>query len=228
MRLGVRVSLTAKSSICQLLEKRLIFWAHTARLTGEGVSTRRRSGVWEIVRADLKSWAVDVGASYQFKAAADVSFSLSAGLAYGSGDSDREDGIDRDFRQTGLHRNKSKFHGVKSFRYYGLVFDPELSNMLILTAGVGMKPTERSSIDIVVHAYRQIEPWTEIRDTNINSDPNGIHDELGSEIDLVAAWQLSPRFNLKLSYGVFFPGDAFDSPDNQRATIAAVKLSMKF
>jgi hypothetical protein len=37
--------------------------------------------------------------------------------------------------------------------------DPELSNLLIFTGGIGIRPTRRSSIDLVYHHYLQdVEP----------------------------------------------------------------------
>ena len=37
-----------------------------------------------------------------------------------------------------MQRNRGKFNGVVSFRYYGEVLDPELTNLRILTLGIGL------------------------------------------------------------------------------------------
>ena len=45
--------------------------------------------------------------------------------------------------------------GVTCFKYYGELLDPELSNLAVATLGLGLRPTEWSSIDLVAYHYRQ-------------------------------------------------------------------------
>ena len=82
---------------------------------------------------------------------------VTAGYAYGSGDPGMEEFRDTGFRQTGLQDNSDKFLGVASFRYYGELLDPELSNLHVVTAGVGLRFFKKSSIDLVYHWYRQAQ-----------------------------------------------------------------------
>jgi alginate production protein len=80
---------------------------------------------------------------------------LTVGVAFGSGDTDPAGRVDRSFRQTGLHDNEGTWAGVAKFKYYGELLDPELSNLLILTGGIGLRPTRTNSLDLVAHAYLQ-------------------------------------------------------------------------
>ncbi len=73
--------------------------------------------------------------------------SVTLGYALGSGDDASTSDVDESFRQTGLQDNSAKFNGVTRLKYYGEVLNPELSNLSVLTAGVGIRPSPRSSID---------------------------------------------------------------------------------
>ena len=77
------------------------------------------------------------------------------GYARGSADSELEPGLDRSFRQTGLQRNKVKYAGVESYRVYGEILDPELSNLEVGTFVVGFPLLRSSSLDFAAHLYRQ-------------------------------------------------------------------------
>ncbi|MCI0526639.1 MAG: alginate export family protein, partial [Nitrospira sp.] len=97
----------------------------------------------------IRGIGFDVGSTYVWDLPLEPSISL--GYAFGTGDDDPDDGVDKSFRQTGLQENEGEFNGVPSFKYYGELFDPELSNLSILTGGVGIKLTEESSMDLVYH-----------------------------------------------------------------------------
>lgn len=162
---------------------------------------------------DVRGFGGDVGLTYVFDAPLEPSVTL--GAAFGTGDRDGGNGTDRAFRQTGLHDNEDEFNGVTSFKYYGVAFDPELSNMGIATAGLGVRPTDDTSIDVIYHHYRQHRAADEIRDTAIDADPDGRHRTLGNELDVVLGLREFGNFDAELIFGVFWPGAAFlDDADN--------------
>jgi alginate production protein len=158
---------------------------------------------------DVLGFGFDVGATWQSSLPLKPYFTLAA--AFGSGDNGK--GTDNAFRQTGLQENSAKFGGVTSFDYYGQVLDPELSNLLILTAGVGVRPSRRSSVDLVYHHYRQIEKSDKLRDAALDADPNGASTYLGDGLDLVLGWRATDGLSLKVAGGVFLPGPAFDADE---------------
>ncbi len=170
----------------------------------ELVHVRGRDGAEKI-----RAFGLDVGATYKLDVPWTPYFTL--GFAYGSGDPDGADQEDSNFRQTGLQDNDDKLGGVANVHYYGEAFQPELSNMQIYTAGVGFRPTRKSSADLIYHHYRQVEAADRLRDAEFNPDPNGIDKTLGNAIDLILAYREIPNLRLELVFGYFIPGNAFGS-----------------
>jgi alginate production protein len=166
----------------------LDYWLELAYVTGKEGSE------------NINGFGFDLGTTYVFDTVLEPSLTL--GYAFGT----------REFRQTGLEGNEGDFNGVVDFLYYGEFLEPELSNMSIFTAGPGIKPIEVVSIDLVYHYYVQTEASDELRDSNIDADPNGINKSLGSEIDLILGYeQKEEKLAVALSFGYFIPGSAFSS-----------------
>lgn len=174
---------------------------------------------------DIRAWGLDLGASYRFDVAWKPAITLA--VAYGSGDSDPDDGVDRNFRQTGLEENKAKNFGVTRFRYYGEVLDPELSNMQILTAGLGVRPTRKSSIDLVYYYSRQDVASDTLRDTDLDEDPAGVDRTLGDELDLIIGYRGIKNMKLRLILGAFIPGSAFER-HTDTALLAKFRIAYRF
>lgn len=177
----------------------LSYWVNAAYLTGD-----RRKGD---VREDISAFGGDLGATYVFDTKLEPSITL--GFAYGSGDSDPDDDTDHTFRQTGLHDNDYRLNGVTRFHYLGELVNPEIGNLMIFTAGLGIKPSDESSLDLVYHYYRQVEVSDDLVDTNLEKDPDGEHKDLGHALDLVFGYHQIENVELDAVVGVFFPGSAF-------------------
>lgn len=188
------------------------YWAQFAHVRGSEEGT------------DIRGYGFDVGATYTMDA--DFEPSLTLGAAFGSGDSDPDD-KDRNFRQTGLQDNNDRFNGVTSLKYYGEVLDPELSNLFILTAGVGVRPTKRSSIDLVYHHYRQHQASDELRDVSIDEDPDGRDRTLGNGLDLIIGFREIEDVNAEAVFGLFDPGAAFSS-DASTAYFVGFEVEFSF
>lgn len=195
------------------LAEDLTYWLEAAHVSGEDGAL------------DINAFGFDVGATYVFDQAYEPALTL--GFAYGSGDDDPADGTDRNFRQTDLQDNSAKFNGVTSFKYYGETFNPELSNMAILTAGAGFRPTKKSSIDLVFHQYWQVEASDELRDVATDGDPDGFSRNLGQGLDLVLGYDAFENVQIELVGGVFLPGTAFQDDDDP-AYFAGLELQYKF
>ena len=117
------------------------------------------------------------------------------------------------YRQTGYQDNDDRFAGVTSFRYYGEVLDPELSNLQIVTLGAGFRPSRKSSIDLVWHYYTQAERSDEMRDIAL-PDPDGSSRQLGQEIDLIIGYREIKGLKLELIMGWYLPGNAYSENDD--------------
>lgn len=188
------------------------YWAEFALVRGSDEGT------------DIRGYGFDVGATYVFDS--DFEPSLTLGAAFGSGDSDPDD-TDRNFRQSGLQDNSDRFNGITSFKYYGEVLDPELSNLFILTAGVGVRPTKDTSIDLIYHHYRQHRASDELRDAAIDEDPNGNDRNLGNGLDLIIGFREIENVSAEAVFGLFDPGDAFSS-DASTAYFVGFEVEFSF
>lgn len=173
---------------------------------------------------NLSGYAFDVGTTWSPAFADPLSFTV--GFAFGSGDDSPSDGTDHAFRQTGFQRNNGKFGGVTSFRYYGEILDPELSNLAIWTAGIGARPTRKSSIDLVYHHYAQVEAADFLRDTDLQADPDGVHKSLGQELDLIVGTKAWRPWDFEVVVGWFDPASAF--PDGDDAWLVTFQARYRF
>jgi alginate production protein len=156
----------------------------------------------------IRGFGFDVGATREFDLPLKPYFTL--GYAFGTGDDDPGDSIDKNFRQTGFQDNTTKFGGVVKILYYGEVLDPELSNLAVFTCGIGIRPAKTLSFDLIYHSYRQHRRSDEIRDSQLERDPTGESKDIGREIDLVIGYKTKkPNIGVEFAVGRFFPGSAF-------------------
>lgn len=204
------------------ISKRLDYWAEFAWVRGKEKKTEDDSSK----TFKFEGIGFDVGATYEFDSP--LKPSIVASFAFGSGDSNPDDGDDQGFRQTGLQDNSDKLTGITSVDYYGELFDPELSNMMVFTLGAGIRPQKNLSLEVIYHYYLQHHAADEIRDTDVDDDTTGLSRDLGSEFDFVLGWRHSKKLDLKVCFGFFLPGDAFPSESDETATFAKVRLRYKF
>lgn len=173
----------------------------------------------------ISGWGIDVGVTYEWQQGPKPSVTL--GVAFGTGDRRPNDSRDGSFRQTGLHQNEADFGGATEFKFYGEVLDPELSNLAIFTAGVGVRPSDHVSVDLVYHYYLQHRASSTLRGAAIDAEPSGRSRRLGSEIDLVVGLvEILDRVEVKAVAGYFFPGSAFPRADG--AWIVASEVQFRF
>lgn len=173
----------------------------------------------ELAGGETTGWGLDLGTTWEPEFARPFSFTV--GYAFGSGDAD-SDRLGRTYRQTGLQDNNGKFAGVTSFRYYGELIDPELANLHVATLGWGVRFARRASLDLVGHYYRQDEARPRLVDAELDDRPDGVHSELGWEIDAVLGWRGRPDLDLEIVGAYFVPGTAF--PDVDEALLAKVQV----
>jgi hypothetical protein len=158
----------------------------------------------------LKAWGADGGATFRFKGRLEPT--LTWGHAWGSGDPSPGHGDEESFRQTGLHGNNGKWNGVTNFRYYGELLRPELSNLHVTTLGFGIKPRERTSIDLAWHSYTLDERLSPLRSAIQGRGMDLVHDNVGTEWDLVVGIEEWKHLELELDVGWFSPGSAWRGP----------------
>ncbi len=200
------------------------YWVEAAWVTGrekwlefDEISSNK-SEVVERLNRDVSGWALEFGATWI--APLDFEPRVTLGYALGSGERHPDSGDDRSFRQTQLHGNEPGFGGVQSFSRYGTLLDPELSNLYILTAGLGVSLFDASSLDFVYHYYRQFDPATALRDARLDPELTGRHRDLGHGVDIILALEQWRRVDLLIVGSFFRAGDAF-GPDDGRWSYGA-------
>jgi alginate production protein len=197
------------------LVRHLNYWIQSAMVRGTDSSRR------------IRGEAVDVGLTQVFGARTSIRPSITVGYAYGSGDGDRNDSVDTAFRQTGFQDNSDSYSGVARFKYYGEVLDPQLTNLMIFTGGAGIKPSLRSSLDVVYHYYLRDFSSTSIPRAGLNFvGQTGTDKHLGEEIDLIIGYQEIAHVTTRLIFGVFMPGKAFAEPVRAGARDPAFSASI--
>jgi alginate production protein len=193
----------------------LDYWLDLAYVAGRDGSKR------------IRGWAVDLGATYEFQVGPKPALTL--GFAFGSGDGNPDDGTDESFRQTGLQANEGDFGGATDFKYYGEVLDPELSNLGILTAGVGIRPSDNVSLDLVYHYYFQHHAAATLRNADIEAEPSGRSRRLGSAVDLILGLQeIWDHLDALVAVGYFSPGAAFPEAAGGGAWVVRAEVQFRF
>jgi alginate production protein len=186
------------------LSEEFSYWGEFAHMGGEDENSR-----------NFSAYAFDVGGTYRFtNLPFNPNFTL--GFALATGDGDPTDNTNNEFRQTGLQSNEAGFAGVSEFKYYGEAVDPELSNLKILTADLGFRPSPDISVDLVFHKYWLFDKAEELRNSEItalmNQDPSRQSKDVGNAFDIVIGIRSLfgiRRLGTDLRAGWFFPGDAF-------------------
>jgi alginate production protein len=175
----------------------------------------------------IRGWGVDLGATYEFQVGPKPALTL--GFAFGSGDANPDDDTDESFRQTGLQENEGDFGGATDFRYYGEVLDPELSNLAILTAGVGIRPSDKFSVDLVYHYYLQHRATPVLRNAGLDAEPSGRSRRLGSAVDFIVGLQeIWDHLDALLAVGYFSPGSAFPGAAGGGAWVVRAEVQFRF
>ncbi|RMF75638.1 MAG: hypothetical protein D6738_03400 [Acidobacteria bacterium] len=174
---------------------------------------------------DVRAWGADAGITFGGRGRWRPTLTL--GYAFGSGDDEDDPEVDRTFRQTGLQRNRDRWEGTVSFRYYGEVSDFELSNVAIATVGAGLRPTPSTSIDVIWHRYEQDVASRAQFESDLEERPTGDDPFLGHEWNVALGYEPSERLELRLTAGRFFPGDAY--PDGaRRASVLRFQAKLRF
>ncbi|MCH9031291.1 MAG: alginate export family protein [candidate division Zixibacteria bacterium] len=193
-------------------------WAELSILRGEDKGLPQRA------------YAIDFGATFiSAKSVYHPSFTI--GYAIGSGDKTGADNESNKFRQTSYEDNVAVFGGVAALRYYGEALNPELSNIKILTLGVGVHPLPDASVDFVYHSYKQHEIDNDLTDSELldpPAKPLGQSDDLGWGLDIkVASPKIWDHVRLRWTTAIFSPGEAF-GPRQETALLHKINWDYEF
>lgn len=199
---------------------RLAYWADTAwlrgreHLTGFDEQPNRTFAAAGATSLRVNGNALDIGASVGLALPLPLRPSLTLVSARGSSG----------FRQTGLQENKTRFAGVKRWRRYGELVRPELANLSVATVGAGVRVLNNSSLDLLVHRFRQVSAAKSIAGSRLSADLQGTNTSVGREVDLLFAMREWKQVEFTAMASHFKPGAAF-APD-QRNSAHAIEFGI--
>lgn len=210
---------------------RIDYWADAGWVRGSEVRTTYSdstdgSRVDNVRRIRVDGSAFDIGVSWE--TGLPGSPALTVSHAQGSGDDGDGDGVDRTFRQTGLHGNKWRYSGVNRFLVYGGALRPELSNISISTIALGLPLLRNSSVELAWHRYRQVVPAPFLRNSRLDAEPNGIDPRLGDGLDLVIGLRESRSIDVALTASAFRSGSAFGADAGEIARLLLLEVTWSF
>lgn len=204
----------------------LSYWADVAVVTGDETvveyeeDSAGSSVVSEITRRRVRGQAVDLGLVWTPGLWGDPTLTLS--YARGSGDENTADSTGRSFRQTGLQDQDEEL------RNYGELLRPELSNLSIVTAALGVMVHGRSRVTLGHHHFRQVHPAQYLRSTSLTAEPDGRDKEIGNEYRLLIEIREHNDIEIDLAFASFVAGKAFNSRRGARAYAVFGELVFKF
>ena len=193
---------------------KLAYWLDGAYVWGDetyykfqGKNCCRELLAKNIFENQVRGWGLDVGATWELPLPGRPALTLS--YARGSGQRQMTQAQNTGFRQTGVQNNNGAWTGVDRFKYYGEILQPDLSNLEILSAGIGLRMLRKSSIQLAYHYSRQVEAAPFLFDSNLSADPDGNHRAIGQEWDLILGVEEWKHVRLELIGGIFRAGKAF-------------------
>ncbi len=200
-----------------------------ARLLGEWLPATDVWGEASLLRGDsagknVSASAFDVGATWSPDLLGP--FSVIGGYAFAAGDSTPLDSDSSTYRQTGFQDNKGKLASATSLKYYGELLDPELSNLGILTLGVGVKLEKHTTLSLLAHQYTLDHAQDALYGSNLRGTTDGVHPQLGWEYDLVFGTKRWTSWQVEFVLGMFEPGAAF--PGGDSAYLGALQVKYRF
>jgi hypothetical protein len=202
--------------------QRLGYWVDAGWVRGRETITDFDDAAAGLVSVDrlsdqaVRGSAIDAGVMWTLPGAWRPTFTA----AYARGD--------RGYRQTGLQENKARFRGVNRFRYYGELLRPELSNLEIRTLAFGFRFLPRSSLEIVLHDYRQVHASSSLPGDRLDAAPLGAERSLGRELDLILGVREWERVELAARLARFRAGSAFGSRQGEHATLLELSMTWIF
>lgn len=180
----------------------------------------------DIRTVDVDGWGFDAGTTILFPHPVEPRLTL--GWAVGSGDPDPDDGTDRGYRQTAIQGNEPGFGGAERFNGYGVLLEPELSNLSVITLGLGCTLFESSSLDLVYHNYTLMDHADELRDSRIDTELTGNSRDIGQGLDVILALEEWETMQLELMGSAFRGGRAFGPDDGRWAFGGSVLFRFAF
>ena len=119
------------------------------------------------------------------------------------------------------------------WEYSEFLGDGDMSNVLILRAGVGANVTEKIGLSAVVSTF-ELDEETVGLGNGFTPTTSGLDDELGTEIGLYATYQYSEDVAIEVGYATLLTDDAIEdgplglSNNDEDQTYVYAEISLSF
>ena len=199
-------------------DHQLAYWAELVGLIGEQKRLLNPGGSAPLrrTREDLLGSSADLGLRWH-----PLQGPLRLGFGYAVGSGGRDDGdVSRQFEQTGLHSNRSRFTGTRTILYrFNEALQPDLENLSIASTFVALQ-LPRIDASLLAHQLWRRTAETRIVTRGLDTAPGNAGNEIGRGYDLILSWYFDelttqPLFfedtaaNLRLRLSRFEPGQAY-------------------
>ncbi len=211
---------------------RVYYWLDSGIVYGKETlidfndSGDRQSKVSKRLERSRYGWGLDFGATWESRLPYQPR--LTFGYAIGSGDADPDNEMNRAYRQSGLQSNDNKFRGVNSFRYYGELLRPELSNLKIRTIALGFPLLKNSSIELVYNHYTQIYAMDELRNSRLRTNPEGVNRDIGEAFNIILGLEDWKQLEFELIVAQFYAGKAYGAFSGRTASNIMLQAEYNF
>lgn len=169
--------------------------------------------------SDIVAYAVNSGIYYYIPVIMNPAIILQ--YSYGSGDKYRESSSTSN-RTAGAGKDDTAFMYFGTFSG-GFALKPVLSNIHIYRAGFSFSPYEKLSLGAKYNYYMKDK-----KEMPINSGEADLPETfIGQGVDVSFRWQMFYDLSMYVNYGLFLPGDAYESSTGEKTFImAGVNLSI--
>ena len=169
--------------------------------------------------SDIAAMAVNSGINYYIPIAFNPALILQ--YSYGSGDKYRSS-YKTSNRISGSGEDDTGFMYFGTFSG-GYALKPTLSNIHIFRAGFSFAPIEKMSLSAKYDYYMKDK-----KEAPINSGEATLPEAfIGQGVDVSLRWQMFYDLSMYVNYGLFLPGDAYDSSTGEKTFVmAGVNLSI--
>ncbi len=191
------------------LASRLTYRVELVREMGRGLSGSVGSDGSPVgqTREDIQAWAGVATLSYPMGDVHNTRFDLE--VASGSGDDDRLDSSDT----FGGNRSGTTDRSFNSLGYVntGLALSPDLANLFSLQLGASTSPTFWGTRSDGLRVGFAGFLFTKLDEKSAINVPTIDHTFVGGEVDFSIDWRITSDFSTTFRYGLFLPGDAMPS-----------------
>ena len=152
-------------------------------------------------RRSLAGWALDVSLAWQPKFFNNTNMELR--YATGSGTSRKQSPGSHTFRQNGLHSNDTPIS------YYGSLYNPDLSNIRILSLAVSFATGNKGLLTLLYNDYRKRYGFDAIAQVGIDHETVAGREQLGHETGLAYRYGLDEDLSIEVELSQFKAGRAY-------------------